>query len=402
MDFFNKYENVTEDDYIAIADPSWPTYQEFITHYDIPVRVYNDIDAMLDLVPFEHPSFCVLPFIGYEYPRINFCCLTPNGGADREQVKQDMLQGIRPHSCSKCWNLEDAGIKSDRLIKNGSYDYYHGNLKDFYNQVVVNSDVPFAYYKIDSTNTCNAQCATCTPEDSSSWISLYKQHGVRYEHKRIDINNLQVNYAEAKSILFRGGEPFLAAKNFEILSKLIEHDNTDCFISFITNGSIWPSDEQLEILQQFPNLVISLSIDGVGPVFEYLRYPLKWDTILENFARWKTFPNIKFGVNYTLSNMNILYHNDTVNWFRENNLPFLINPVYGPTHFNINSLPNNIKKKLIEDIRNIDLDLFKAHSNSDDENFEKFLQEIKKQDEWKGISIKDYLPEFVNLLGNPF
>lgn len=395
MDFFNKYESVTEDDYNAIYDPSWPTYQEFITHRNIPIRVYNDIDAMLDLVPFEHPSFCILPFIGFEYPQNTFCCINTNGTNNREQVKQDMLQGIRPLSCNKCWNLEDKGIKSDRLIKNGTYDYWHGNLKDFYNQVLISSNPPLSYYKIDSTNTCNAQCITCGPDASSAWISLYKQHGIRYKHKRIDIDSLQIDYTNAKSISFRGGEPFLSSKNFEILSKLIEHNNTDCFIGFVTNGSVWPTDKQLDILQQFPNLVISLSIDGVGPVFEYLRYPLKWDTVLENFAKWKKFKNIKFGVSYTLSNMNIMYHNDTVKWFCENDLPFLVNPVYSPSCFNVNSLPKVVKEKLQ---KTIDKELFKTHSNIHDKRYKGFLNEIAKQDKIKGISIKDYLPEFVELL----
>ena len=43
-------------------------------------------------------------------------------------------------------------------------------------------------------------------------------------------------------------------------------------------------------------------------------------------------------------------------------------------------------------------ELFRQHSVDDDANFSRFLIEIQQQDRLKNISIKDYLPEFYELI----
>ena len=119
-----------------------------------------------------------------------------------------------------------------------------------------------------------------------------------------DLNN-RIDYANAKSIGFRGGEPFLSKTNFDILEKLIEIGNTDCFINFTTNGSSDILDYQKNILRKFKNINFCFSIDGIGPVFEYMRYPLTWDKLEENLEYCRK-NNILISASYTVSNLNIL------------------------------------------------------------------------------------------------
>lgn len=390
----DQYKNLMESDYNAIADPSWPSFEEFLTHQNIPERVYTEINQMLDLEVFDHPSFCVLPFIGYEYPFHTFCCLTPSG-TDREIVKKQMMQSIKPTACKKCWKLEEQGIRSDRHIKNSTYDFYTGNIKKLYNDLSNGKNYPISLYKIDSSNLCNATCVTCGDEASSAWIALNKRNNIStVNHVKNTEDEIFVDYKNANSILFRGGEPFLESKNFEILQKLVDCGNTDCVISFVTNGSIWPSPERLELLKKFSKLIISLSIDGIGPVFEYLRYPLSWNVVVDNINKWKSL-NVELGISYTLSNLNILYHDETVAWFKENKIPFLVNPVYYPEYFGVRALPAKVKD-LIHNKNKVNLLL--EHSENDDINFQNFIKEIKHQDKIKQISINDYLPDLVKLL----
>ena len=42
--------------------------------------------------------------------------------------------------------------------------------------------------------------------------------------------------------------------------------------------------------------------------------------------------------------------------------------------------------------------LFQTHSDRDDVNYGIFQKEIKKQDQWKNISMADYLPELAELM----
>ena len=387
----NKYNYLTQRDYDAVAGPDWPSFVDFQQHISVPDFVYDEIDQMLvEPAPFDHPSFCVLPFYGWEYPLDTACCLLPKNH-DLQQIQKDMLNGVRPQSCAKCWNLEDRGIKSDRQLKNETVDFYlDTNIQDLFADAT-QAKHKVLHYKIDTSNTCNAACITCDSYSSSSWSEILKKN--RQAHRRnwqilphsID---QKINYTATKLITFRGGEPLLSKTNFHILKQLIKVDNTNCFISFQTNGSITPTTDQEIILKHFKNLNFSFSIDGVGPVFEYLRYPLKWKDLEKNIA-WCRQRNIGVSANYTVSNLNVFYHQQTTSWFKENNINYQLNPVYDPDCFRPSALPDHVKDQI--DFNFIDHD-------EDQKNYAVFKQNIAKQDSWKGISLKDYLPELSKLL----
>lgn len=399
MTLKDRYSYITPEDYNIIAGPDWPTFDQFQLHKNIEQFVYDEIDSML--VPqrkFDHPAFCILPFYGLEQPSNTSCCLLAQGH-DIQQVRQDMLQGQRPAACGKCWNLEDAGIKSDRLLKNETMSFYKDvDTQQLFDQCTSNQNTT-TLYKIDTSNTCNATCVTCSSQSSSAWAQLERKNNT-IPNRSWRIHNITadtwVNYATAISITFRGGESLLSETNFHILEQLIAHNNTECFISFVTNGSVTPSNRQLDLIKQFPNKNFCFSIDGVGPVFEYLRYPLKWSTIEKNLEFCKN-NNISRSVSYTLSNINVWYHAQTVKWFQDNNLPYQLNPVYDPTYFHPSMLPLGIKQQLLSQSECKDLaPLLEPQCSQTD--LDLFFAKLKEQDTWKGIRLQDYLPELANQL----
>jgi sulfatase maturation enzyme AslB (radical SAM superfamily) len=316
-----------------------------------------------------------------------------------QQVRQDMLQGQRPSACKACWNLEDAGISSDRLLKNRTMSFYKDvDTQQLFDQCVANQNTT-TLYKIDTSNTCNATCVYCSSLLSSSWASLERKNN-KVPAKSWRIRNTTadtwINYATATSIIFRGGEPLLSATNFHILEQLIAHNNTRCFISFVTNGSVTLSDYQLGLIAQFPNKNFCFSIDGVGPVFEYVRYPLKWDAIEKNLEYCKS-NNIPLTVSYTLTNINVWYHAQTINWFQHNNLPYHLNLVHDPAHFHASVLPQEIKQQILSQSSCADLaPLLNAQCSQ--ASLDLFFAKLKEQDEWKGIHLQDYLPEIASQL----
>ena len=158
------------------------------------------------------------------------------------------------------------------------------------------------------------------------------------------------------------------------------------------------NDYQKKLISQFKKVNFCCSIDGVDKVFEYLRYPLKWNDILKNIDYCKN-NNIEVSVSYTVSNLNVLYYDQTINWFEQNQIVWLTNLVYEPLHFRAETLPRNIKNYIIQKNPNLNTtSLLGVHSESCDLNFEKFKIEITKQDQWKKINMQDYLPELHNLL----
>lgn len=399
IDLQKKYSWVSKQDYEIVAGNSWPTYEIFCQHNNVDQLVYQEIDTMLaQPAVFDHPSFCILPFYGKELPNDIACCLM--AAHNINEVRKEMLAGIRPTACQKCWTLEDRGQTSDRQLKNSFLDSYQNkNIHQIY-QECLDGNYEVLHYKIDTSNTCNATCITCNDLSSSSWGKLKQKNGLAHRKEwTITAQNLEdkINYKTAQAISFRGGEPFLSDSNFQILEKLIDNNNTGCFISFVTNGSFKLSKRHKQILKCFSKVNFCFSIDGTDSVFDYIRYPLNFEQIKENIALcWQN--NIAPSVSYTLSNINILYHSRTVDWFNKQKLPYLVNPVYNPLCFAPDALPTAIKQYIHQNYNHPEIEKYLlTHSNNNDTEFSACMQELQKQDSWKNIRIGDYLPELSTL-----
>jgi hypothetical protein len=333
--------------------------------------------------------FCVLPFFSAEHRPSGFitpCCLLPKD-TNIKQLQTEMLNGQRPVACQKCWTLEDQGKTSDRQLKNSSFDFYTNRDIRFIEKDCRDGDFSHQILKLYTSNLCNSTCVTCSPSFSSAWATLKKVKTFEIiSQDQLD----SISYKDLVMLSFVGGEPLFEKKNFDILEYMISIGNTDCYISLVSNGSVQLNQKQQNILKQFKNLNICLSIDGIEKRFEYMRFPLKWDILLENIHFFQSL-NIDLFVSYTISNLNIFYYNETIEWFNQQKLRHNHNLVTYPNHFSVNALPEKIKLGLNQE-------LFRQHSIDDDENFSRFLTEIQHQDQLKNISIKDYLPEFYELI----
>jgi len=361
--------------------------------------------------------FCVLPFFGYEYQVDNkskHCCLLPDD-YDIDVIKNDILNGRKSSACSACWDLEDAGLISDRKIKNSTLDHYWNKDINFIEEEVRQGNYSQKLVKFSASNTCNATCVTCGAEASSAWRELLEKsakkkidiipvspYGIpvyqgKKEKHEIDQN---LDFKNLVGLNLLGGEPLYEKINFYILEQLIKNNNANCFIQITTNGSVTLSNEFKRLLSQFKNLNFGISIDGVGPVFEYMRYPLKWNKLLDNLKFFRTISdNISAG--NTTSNLNVLYHQQTIDWFENEKIPYHFNPVIFPTWFRPGALPKDVKERILDKFghsQNMSFFLSIKHTNKDDEDFQQALQQIKYQDQIKNISIRDYLPEFCDLI----
>lgn len=270
---FNDLVNdLTLEDYQSMSGPDWPSFEQLKSGDNVPQFVIDELSEMFSSVSDSAESvktFCVLPFYGIEYPwQISCCLMSRHDTIDR--VQQDMLSGKRAGECSHCWKNEDYGLISDRQVKNASLDFYtKKDITKLFEECKSNKN-EIRHYKIDTSNICNAACVTCNSKYSSLWLSYEKQNNI-HKNKVWSIdspNQLNINYAQAVSIGFRGGESTLSKTNFKILENLAAHGNTDCFISFTTNGSFNLTEQQLNLLKQFSNVSFCFSIDGLNMVFE--------------------------------------------------------------------------------------------------------------------------------------
>lgn len=368
-------------------------------------------------------TFCVLPWVGREIhwnTREIPCCLLSRD-YDIDQIKSDLLAGVKTSACQKCWNLEEHGLKSDRQLKNSSLDFHWDrDLESIKQDAIDGKLTDILILKLFTSRTCNATCISCGPNNSSSWSQLTQQVNPEIQpdsYKFVDIQDnpeilpdsykiidtdkikAKIDFKKLKMLSFVGGEPLYEKKNFDLLEHLIDLGNTNVFLSMVTNGSVKLTVRQKQILSKFKNLNFSLSIDGTESVFEYLRYPLDWADLNDNLTFFRELTD-NISSNYTLSNLNILYHNKTIEWFDNNNIVYSVNPIYNPSWLRPSALPESIKRVLKRQLSSTDYNTFVGpiHTDQDQRNFQIMLDQIKKQDAYKKIQMKDYLPELYSML----
>jgi MoaA/NifB/PqqE/SkfB family radical SAM enzyme len=344
--------------------------------------------------------FCVLPYYSVETsfddPGKNIYCCRIDPGTDIKSIRYSIENHSKSPACSTCWRLESQGLTSEREIHNRTMDFLLDlNMENIEKRSMANGFEPLQI-KLTTSNLCNGTCVTCNSHLSSAWAQL---ENVSTKYRSSDFEQLDIDWGKIVSLSLLGGEPLLEKKNFAILEKLIALGNTNCFVSFVTNGSIELSDKQIGILKQFAKLNICISIDGTDKSFEYMRFPLKWDRLLHNLSIFKSLTH-DVSVSCMISNLNVYYYSDMIEFFESRGLNYLCKQVEQPSIFAPGNLPDSLKHMILE--RN------KSHKNQvaaflrigrySPELYSKFKNEVQRQNQLKQITLEDYLPALANLL----
>jgi organic radical activating enzyme len=174
-----------------------------------------------------------------------------------------------------------------------------------------------SYLEVQFDKTCNGGCIMCGPYYSSFWANEVKQ----YQRDKTD--HLQtileiVDLSKTRKILFLGGEPLLSDTDLRLLAEVPNPSIVD--IQYTTNGSVYPSAERLELWKSFKSVMLNFSIDGTDEIFEYVRYPLKWNTVENNMFRMRDeLPsNVKIKLNHTVNILNLWYYDKFNAWYQNN------------------------------------------------------------------------------------
>ena len=207
------------------------------------------------------------------------------------QIKKDMETGWA-NGCLRC--------KIDEERTGASY-------RSFFNQNY-NSD-KIEFIEISLSNKCNLTCRMCNPIYSSSWKKVVDKHEEIKDHFNVGFDiNFKVNellkdvdLSNLKRIKYLGGEPFITPEINELLNYL-EDKNIIQNLEFEcnTNCTFFPN-KLLPKLKKFKTLNISLSIDGVGAVNDYIRQGKTWDIVYKNILEWNKFKNENKNVKLDLS-----------------------------------------------------------------------------------------------------
>jgi len=276
-----------------------------------------------------------------------------------QQIRQQFLNNERPKICKRCFEEEDSGVKSARLSFNESW--YNENIELKAKQEKTN----IRYIDLRLGNLCNLKCRMCNPYASSQWVKEWNdvvktaELVPNYELDEVDHQYLkEMNWFENKlvwdniskvadsieEIYLTGGEPTLATAQYQLFQYLHDKNlSSGIRLKYNTNLTNIP-DEMVWHWHRFKLIKINASIDAVGQLDRYIRYPSSWDKVAENFNILRRLRNTRMQVHTTVQTYNILHMDKIYQWADSIMFDDLyLNILNHPYCLNVRTLPDELK-----------------------------------------------------------
>lgn len=296
-------------------------------------------------------SYCVLPWVNITVDpdgSIKPCCVSqdfikkPTGekfnlgfdkiedianSKDLVEIRKKMLAGEKVAGCSQCYQHEEYGGKSQRLQYNQMFP-----LK-FSQSYVERTDIK--YFDLRLGNLCNLNCRSCSPKNSSQFskeinelhnTNITKFHEIlpltidTWYESDVFMDNIDSQLKNIKLLYLTGGEPTIIKKNFEILNKLISTGFSKNITVMINSNMTNLNSDFYEMLDEFKSVIFFASIDGTGPIQEYLRYPSDWNQIDNNITKLIKRANIKIRPTPVIQTTNLNKIVDLFEYFENFNI----------------------------------------------------------------------------------
>lgn len=271
-----------------------------------------------------------------------------------QTIRKEMLDGIRPEMCQRCFREEDAGLISARQNWNKKWI---SKVNDITDEPAFN----IKYLDIRLGNLCNLRCRMCNPYASNQWVkehnlinnNLSKEEYNRLKNMNWPENNLTwtnlFSIADTvEEIYLTGGEPTIIKQQHKLLDYFIENKIAkNIKLKYNTNLTNVPK-HLITRWKNFQKVQLNCSIDAVGDLNKYIRYPSDWKKIVENFEKVKKLENVYIEIHCTVQMYNILSLSNFINWADNYNHKIYFNILNHPEELNIRVLPKELKKIVTE------------------------------------------------------
>jgi hypothetical protein len=359
--------------------------------------------------PSKSETFCILPWVHLE--------VMPQGGckiccAAREQVSENrvpmnvaassvqeirssdymrrvreaLVDGRKIPACGHCWEQEGRGETSLRQQWNGRFPGAAEELDArVRNGGTATDPLSVQYLQLSLGNKCNLACRMCNASYSSR-IDADPVHSKWAPRTLPDpaatsggqAKKGRPNWADAtpwfeqaefvetdllpmgstlKNICVTGGEPLYTTSFERMLEGYVRRGQArNMVIGFASN--LFHNEARIrramDLLLKFQYCEIAPSIDGHGVVYEYVRYPAKWDVVERNIrvvrALSREHANLGFKLTTVAQAYNCL---NLVRLFRfADEVQIECNPhvIEEPAHLRPNVLPAALRSRAAENL----------------------------------------------------
>lgn len=281
------------------------------------------------------------------------------------ELQTDFEEGRVPLACRGCIRMENLGIESARVRA----------LKECGRQSIPETR-PIGINTLDLRfgNHCNLKCVMCSPFASRAWLTDWEQvssETLTFEEEQNlkDLNWYKApkfwNYLETllpkiEHLHFAGGEPFLSSEVIRTLDLCIRLGVSHRMsLSFSTNLTTLPENFK-KLWGHFKHVRLRVSLDGVGLVNHFIRYPSRWEIIdrhLKLLDRASGDWNIsEIEIWSTVQLYNVFHLRELYEYLKQfqfvNHYPFLA-PLTWPQFFSIQQLNLEQKRQIERDISSL-------------------------------------------------
>jgi molybdenum cofactor biosynthesis enzyme MoaA len=291
-----------------------------------------------------------------------------------KQVRLDFLQGKSLPQCNQCWNDESANKISGRMRRNLKYyrqTEIHQNDEVFQDTIsktdaTGHTSMPIKGLFFSVGDICQLRCIDCSPGYSRSilkdyqklgWHSNFKNrrfvlkndlmHDTK-EHQQHLWNRVQEIGGKVDWIRVQGGEPTISPQLLKFLHWYNEQGYASETTIMITTNAVNIRQQFLDALKPFRQVKIEISVDGVGELDEYLRYPTNWqkkEKIIDNLIS-----QFDCNIHSTVYSLSIDGLVDLIKWAETKSILHSLQILNYPDELGIQHLPDKFKHKLISEL----------------------------------------------------
>lgn len=367
--------------------------------------------------------FCSIPFNSIHIDMTNrampCCAFQPKSKMNLDnyqnneelfEVKNRFLQGSFPEQCKSCEINEKLNNASFRMLN----DFFDSDQQEI--RKIGNSYSKIKNVSVVTSNICNLKCLPCVMGCSHvrmeelKKINLYPnikgKAVVINEASKKEVNEI-LKFKSIEQLTLLGGEPFVDGITFDIIDALIDADLAkNIRLDINTNLTMVTSEKLEKIKNNFREVFIKGSVDGVGEVNNYLRYPSNWNQIV-NATKLIKEHRCEFVITTAMSNLALLRYYELLQWSFENNVIDMFQSVV----MNVPELlPTNLPVEIKQDLLVKYLDIknkLKIHDRTsmvldscisicqseNSHSINKTIEYLKKHDDYRKTDYSKVWPE---------
>lgn len=331
-----------------------------------------------------------------------------------QSARKQLLSGEWPAACEPCRLTESSGGLSPRLAWRANYE---GLGLDRSKLEVEGKIEDIDQLDIRLGNLCNLKCRMCGPYSSSAWASDWEKMGSevvqmpeanklrlgsRWHEDQALMESLRPLMPGLREIYLTGGEPMLSRGNRQLLELCVrEGAASRITLRYNTNGTIW-DDEMIRLWEHFPKVKLKISVDGVGPLNDYIRHPSKWEQVIGNIERYRQLAArlpIEINIDAAFQAYNAFHMADFMRLFHFGmGLSVRVSEVHYPNYLSVNVIAPGPAAKARERIAALppfeQKEFLCALLDSSSHHlWEKFLSFTDSLDRIRGQSVRELVPE---------